>query len=182
MIEIFNWFYSSNRKEQLSKKYFVKYLYYGIILVLIISDYFYGTLKLIKELLDYKFIKYSSLIIKILLDWFTIFAVISFILLAISFIFSLLIDYLEEKFYYLSINDNYSIIKNSIFRGAEYHFRECIENITILLITSYIVDFNIFLQYKNRYSDEFWIIICSFMILEFIFGSLVTIFNRVFRL
>ncbi|HBG2133569.1 TPA: hypothetical protein KPJ62_003939 [Clostridioides difficile] len=117
------------------------------------------------------------------LQFFTVLSAISLILFTILGI----LDKIHYKLIGLEKDNTFiKLIKHLYFGNLAYgsfdRFKDSFENITIFLIAAYLLDDNVFMQYKSIYDESLWILLLTIMSLVFIIFSLGGIINRFFKL
>lgn len=179
-----SWFLNKDENEQRFKIMYVKSLFYMILIVLLVCNFFFGnTVSEIKNFFGDTILKYLSLFLTIGLQFFTVLSLISLILFAIS----ALLDYIHCKLIGIEKDNNFmKLIKDNNFANLIYgsfdRFKCSLEDIMIFLIAAYILDYDVFIQYKSIYNESFWILLLIVMFLAFIIFSLEGIINRFFTL
>ncbi|MDM9944092.1 hypothetical protein [Clostridioides difficile] len=179
-----SWFLNKDENEQRFKIMYVKSLFYMILIVLSVCNFFFGnTVSEIKNFFGDTILKYLSLFLTIGLQFFTVLTVISFILFAIS----ALLDYIHDKI--IEIEKDYKFMKRikdihlgNLIYGSFDRFKCSLEDIMIFLIAAYLLDYDVFIQYKSIYNESLWILLLIVMFLAFTIFSLGGIINRFFKL
>lgn len=179
-----SWFLNKDENEQRFKIMYVKSLFYMILIVLLVCNFFFGnTVSEIKNLFGDTILKYLSLFLTIGLQFFTVLTLISLILFAIS----ALLDYLHYKL--IGIEKDYKFMKlikdihfGNLIYGSFDRFKCSLEDIMIFLIAAYLLDYDVFIQYKSIYNESLWTLLLIVMFLAFIIFSLEGIINRFFKL
>ncbi|HFL3653754.1 TPA: hypothetical protein ACG3P3_001478 [Clostridioides difficile] len=179
-----SWFLNKDENEQRFKIMYVKSLFYMILIVLSVCNFFFGnTVSEIKNFFGDTILKYLSLFLTIGLQFFTVLTVISLILFAIS----VLLDCIHDKL--IEIEKDYKFMKRikdihlgNLIYGSFDRFKCSLEDIMIFLIAAYLLDYDVFIQYKSIYNESLWILLLIVMFLAFIIFSLGGIINRFFKL
>lgn len=66
--------------------------------------------------------------------------------------------------------------------GSFSRLKDSLENITIFLVASYVLSYDVFIQYKSIYSESLWPLLLLLMSVVFIMFSIPGIINRFFTL
>ncbi|HBG5344121.1 TPA: hypothetical protein KQG29_001485 [Clostridioides difficile] len=179
-----SWFLNQDEDEQRFKIMYVKSLFYMILIVLLVCNFFFGnTVSEIKNLFGDTIIKSLSLFLTIGLHFFTVLSAISLTL----FIISAILDKIHDELLELEKDNSFTKLIKSIYfgnliYGSFNRFKDSLEDITIFLIAAYLLDNNVFMQYKSIYDESLWTLLLIVMSLVFIVFSLTGIVNRFFKL
>ncbi|HBG2132405.1 TPA: hypothetical protein KPJ62_002731 [Clostridioides difficile] len=170
-----SWIANKDEEEQRTKILYLKPLFSMGLILLLVCEYFLGnTISVIKDLLGSKVLYYMSLILKLGLHFFTILSIVSIIL----FFCSILLEKIYNRFW----NGNKYIYLLRLMHGSAYRFKCSIENTTIFLLTAYILNNDVFIEYKEIYDESSWGLVISIMLFTFILRILRRIIDTFFVL
>lgn len=171
---VFSWFFNKDEKEKEQKTYYIKSLLYLGVIILFICNYFHDTTNVIIEILGNKILHYVSLFLIVGLDFFSVLCVMAIVIWFISLVLSVICEKLSD-------NKIYDYFLRMCY-GSKHRLINCVENVTLMLLMAYLIDYSVFQQYKAMYSDNEWMVFCVILAVTFMTTSIKGILNRFFVL